>query len=83
MSEDRTLAILCGTMLGMTGITAWVAARPDTRSEYEKCRSDCNNAFGYSSFRDEKLLKCFNQCSRLDLSKFKDNKSTDNKDTTQ
>lgn len=83
MSEDRTIAILCGTALGMAGLITWSSNQPDSRSEYQKCRSDCNNAFGYSSFRDEKLLKCFNQCSRLDLSKFKDSRSTDNQDTTQ
>ena len=80
MSDERIAAIIGGTFLGMAGIIAWSNNQPDTRSEYEKCRSDCNNAFVFSSFRDEKLLKCFNQCSRLDLSKFKDNRSSDNKD---
>lgn len=80
MSEERIAALLCGTTLGVIGLMTWSNNQPDTRSEYDKCRSDCNNAFGYSSFRDEKLLKCFNQCSRLDLSKFKDNRSSDNKD---
>lgn len=66
--SDKKTAIIWGSIVTIVGMRTLLTK---SKSELEKCRTDCRSEFGWPTLNEPILLDCYKMCNQLDTDKLK------------